>query len=172
MDYFKRKIYIPRVNVKDEAVGKIERWEAHRKAILHRGFTVAVFIGDKIICQHRKHLVFDGLFDLTASSHQKYIGGKLQNMSEAIYDCLKREWGMKESDISGLKFVKKAYYKAKSGEFWEHEVDHFYTARIIKAPRFNPEVAYGYSLFTAEDLNKPQINKLLAPWVKKLVVKI
>ncbi len=50
-DYYEKTLYIPRVNENDDILGKVERWEAHEKGILHRGFTVGLLHYGAMICQ-------------------------------------------------------------------------------------------------------------------------
>ena len=45
---------------------------------------------NKFVLQHRKHLAFDGYYDLTFSSHQIYVHSVLQTDEDAINETLKR----------------------------------------------------------------------------------
>ncbi len=117
MDYYKKTLYIPQVDKNDNVLGKVERWKAHREGILHRGFTVAVMFDDQVICQHRKHPVFGGYLDLTASSHPLYEGEKIQTFEDAVNNTLHREWGIKKSDLGEIQERGKVYYYSKHGEY-------------------------------------------------------
>lgn len=174
--YYKKKIMIAACDKKGNILGEIERWEAHEKGILHRAFTVALIYRDKLIIQHRKHPVFDGVFDVTSSSHQLYSNGRLQDTIEATYQCLKREWGITKDDL--LKQPKDfgtVYYKAKDkySIYTEHEVCSIVIATIKKLPQIVEEVSYGYSLATREELINPnaRLSQNLAPWVKVMIKK-
>ena len=46
--YYKQKQMIARVDRQGNILGQIEKWEAHRKGILHKAFTVAIIY--KNIC--------------------------------------------------------------------------------------------------------------------------
>lgn len=174
-NHYTKTLYIPRVNEADEITGKVERWEAHEKGILHRGFTVGLLYGDAMICQHRKHPVFDGFIDLTASSHQFYEGDVLQDPIVAVTNCLEREWDIRESELEGdIRLAGKVIYDSKHGKYIEHEVCHLYTARTNKLPAINPEYCYGYSVIPLSQLNEPDINpglRGLAPWVSEMIMK-
>ncbi len=175
MKYYQRKLFLAEVDKNDNSIGKIERWQAHRDGVLHRGFTAILTYQDNIVLQHRKHLAFDGYFDLTFSSHQIYKNKKLQTDLEAIYKALKREWNV---DKTGLmeepKFLGKFYYKAKDSHsiFTEHEIDYIYQAELKNIPIPNFDYAYGFKL-----INKLKIRNLklkignfeVAPWVKKII---
>ena len=175
MDFYKAKLFIAQVDKNDNVTGKVERWEAHKKGILHRGFTVALFYGDKIILQHRKHPVFDGVYDLTCSSHPYFIREKLQSVEEAVLNCLEREWNGSTYNGVSIKYKGKAYYKAKDNlsEYQEHEVCHFYIGQVSPAYRQaglspNFDFAYGFSLLTKKELMNPKLplKKSFAPWVQ------
>lgn len=157
-------------------VGEIERWGAHKKGILHRAFSIALIYKDRYILQHRKHIAFDGVYDLTSSSHQLMQDGKLQNTVESIYLTLEREWGLKKKDfVSKPHYEGVIYYKApdEKSEFTEHEMCDIYTVRIKKLPLPNFDFAYGFSLVTKEELTnkKGRIYPSLSPWVKKMIDK-
>ena len=170
MDYYKQTLYIPHVDKDDTVLGKVERWKAHREGILHRGFTVGVMFEDLFICQHRKHPVFGGYLDLTASSHPLYIGEKIQSFEEAVYNTLEREWSLKRDDLSEpLEEKGKAYYYSKHGEYIEHEMCYFFLTKATKLPLVNFEYAYGYSLLSLKDLEDTEAPYAgsVAPWVQE-----
>lgn len=173
-NFYKQKQMIARVDKKGNIIGKIEKWEAHRKGILHKAFSVTLTYKDKYMLQHRKHPAFDGVFDLTSSSHQIYIDDKLQSTIDAVFDCLEREWGIGKKDLIGNpKNLGTIYYKArdKNSEFTEHEMCEMLTVKLKKIPTPNYDFAYGSSLVTKEDLlnKKGRIYKFLAPWSIKAV---
>ena len=170
MDYYKKLIYIPHVDRKDRVLGPVERWKAHREGILHRGFTIGLLYKDFFICQHRKHPVFGGFFDLTASSHPQYKNKTLQTHENAVFQTLSREWNLSQEDLDGeIKEKGKVYYRSSFGKYIEHEICYFFTARVKKVPQVNYEFAYGFSLLTLSDLKdekSPYVNTV-APWVKQ-----
>lgn len=175
-DYYAEKQMIARVDRKGNIVGRVEKWEAHRLGILHRGLTVAVFFKDYLIIQHRKHPAFDGTFDITSSSHRLFINGKLQDTIDATYNALKRELNITKSDLiskpENLGFV---YYKAKDpkSEFTEHEIDDVLIVKVKKIPTPNLDYAYGLSFVKRNEVlnKKSRIYKNLAPWVKVMIKK-
>ncbi len=167
MDYYKKQLNLARISQSDKLIGTVERWRAHEKGILHRGFTAILIYDHQVLLQHRKHPAFDGLYDLTFSSHPIYINGKLQLIEEAIYSTLEREWNLTKKDLkTNLKYLDKFYYKAKDPKsiYTEHEVDYLYLAELNKLPNINKDFAYGFNLV--------EINKILdtkfCPWVKKI----
>lgn len=165
---------IARVNRKGEILGQIEKWEAHKKGILHKAFTVAIIYNNKLLVQHRKHVAFDGVLDVTISSHQLFVKGKLEDTFEATLNTLKREWNIDKKDlIKPLINEGSVYYKAKDkfSEFTEHEVCDLIVAEIktLKEPNF--DFAYGYSIVDKKDLSNKssRLYSQLAPWVKVMI---
>lgn len=175
-DYYKTQQMIAMVDRKGNIIGKIEKWEAHKKGILHRGFTAIVLFEDYLIIQHRKHPAFDAAFDITISSHQIFINGKLQDITDASYEALKRELNITRSDlISKPKKLGSIYYKSKDpkSEFTEHEIDDVLIVKVRKIPTPNFEFAYGLSLVKKNELlnKKSRIYNNLAPWIKTMLSK-
>ena len=177
MSYYKEEQFLAEVNEADEVIGKIEKWDAHKKGILHRGYTAIITFEDQLVLQHRKHPVFDNVFDFSFSSHQIYVKNKLQEGVVAVLEGLQREWGIHAEDvIDDIKLTKKLYYKAfddVSG-YYEHEVDHIYTVELGKLPEPNYEFAYGFFTLHRNNVDKledPRIQSLLAPWINVMLKK-
>jgi isopentenyldiphosphate isomerase len=170
MNYYKKVLYIPKVDKKDKIIGRVERWDAHEHGVLHRGFTVIVMEKEQVLLQHRKHLVFDNYIDLTASSHQVYVDSVLQTPAEAVFNSLNREWNItKEMFVEKEpKLIGKALYKSFDGTYTEHELCHLYLLNLNdKVPDPSKEFAYGYFKAKLKDiLNKDyKGTNGLAPWV-------
>lgn len=170
MDYYKKKLFLAEVDKNDNVIEKIERWKAHKEGILHRGFTAVLTYENRIVIQHRKHLAFDGFYDVTFSSHQIFDNDVLQTDLEAIGQTLKREWNIDRSGLTGTpKFLNKFYYKAKDPNsiFTEHEIDYIYQAGLKNPPSPNLDFAYGYFIMNKEQILKSEL--LFAPWVKDII---
>ena len=167
---------IARVDLKGNILGQIEKWEAHKKGILHKAFTVAIIYKDKLLVQHRKHVAFDGVFDVTISSHQLFIDDKLEDTIDATLKTLRREWNIgKKNLVKPIVNEGCVYYKAKDkySEFIEHEMCDLLIAEIktLQAPNF--DFAYGYSLVSKDELKRTtsRLYQNLAPWVKVMIRK-
>ena len=171
MDYYKRKQYIAEVDEKDTIVGKIEKWEAHKKGILHRGFTAILTVGDYLLLQYRKHPVFDNVLDLSFSSHQGYEGDNLQSDTDAVYEGLEREWGIQKKEaLADPRLIKKVYYKALDdvSGYTEHEIDYIFGVTLARMPVPNPDFAYGFMTVNKRDITKlcdVRLQSMYAPWV-------
>jgi len=175
MKYYQKKLFLAEVDKSDNIIGKIERWQAHKEGILHRGFTAILTYQDNIVLQHRKHLAFDGYYDLTFSSHQIYKNEKLQTDLEAIYETLKREWNIDKTGlVNEPKFLGKFYYKAKDSQsiYTEHEIDYIYKTELKALPTPNFDFAYGFKLINklkTRNLKLEIGNFKKAPWVKEII---
>lgn len=172
MNYFDQKQFIAQVDKEDKVIGKIEKWEAHKKGILHRAFTVAIYFENQILLQHRKHPVFDTVFDATISSHQIYLNNSLQRDEEAVLNTLQREWNIEKTNLAAMpEFKGTIYYQAKDplSEYTEHEMCRIYSCSIIDLKIPSLEFAYGFSLQKIEDLKNNALSPLFAPWVKKAI---
>lgn len=174
MDYLKKKLYIAQVNTYDEVTDKVERWEAHKQGLLHRAFTIAIAYKDTYILQHRKHPVFDQVFDVTISSHPVFTGELLQPTLDAVYATLDREWSIdKKSLHEAPKLKGKIYYKSKDphSRYTEHEICYVYTCRVETLTLPNLDFSYGFSLLPAKTIKdkKSPVHPLLAPWVQEMI---
>lgn len=171
MNYYNQKQYIARVNKKGEIFGKIEKWEAHKKGVLHKALSVALIYKGQYLLQHRKHPAFDGVFDLSSSTHQIYINEILQDTVEATINSLEREWGLTKNDFKKHPEINGTiYYRAKDPRsiFIEHEMCDMLSVEIKRLPKPNYEFSYGYSLVDKKTLTNKNslIYKNLAPWSK------
>lgn len=167
--YYSKKLFIPKVNNNDVFIEKIDRWEAHKNAILHRGFTAILKYQDKLILQLRKHIVFDNHWDLSFSSHPLVINNKIQKFEDAIKITYEREWFIEKEDLK-INFLDKYYYKEfdEKSRFYEHEINYLYLVKTNNLPKNNPEFSYDMKIIKINDLEK-ELNKLrLAPWVIKI----
>ncbi|PIR80046.1 MAG: hypothetical protein COU25_02350 [Candidatus Levybacteria bacterium CG10_big_fil_rev_8_21_14_0_10_35_13] len=172
--YYKQKQYIEKVNRGGKHLGYIEKWEAHKKGLLHRGFGIILLYKNFILLQHRKHPAFDGVLDLSSASHQLLENDKFESLTEAVINSLEREWNLKRKNITGkVKRLGHVYYKEKDPKsiYSEQEYCDVLIAKINKLPIPNLEFAYGYSLVTKEELynKKSRIYENLSPWGKKIV---
>lgn len=175
-NYYDEKQYIEKVDKKGKHLGFIEKWEAHKKGVLHRGFGVILVYKNYYLLQHRRHPAFDAVLDLSSASHQLQKRGDFENLNEAVINSLKREWNIKEEDLRGeIKNLGYVYYKSRDPKsiYTEHEYCDILIVEINKFPKPNLDFAYGYSLATKEELynKKSRIFENLSPWGKKMIEK-
>jgi isopentenyl-diphosphate delta-isomerase len=172
--YYKQKQIIGRADRHGKVLGEIEKWEAHKKGILHRAISVALIYKGLYVIQHRKHIAFDGTFDITVSSHQLMVKGQMEDTVECTLRALKREFLIDLKDLKKRPTIEGlVYYKAKDSksEFTEHEIDDILIAELKNIPTPNYEFAYGYSLVTKDELKRKnsRLYENLAPWVKVML---
>lgn len=174
MQYYQKIQYIARVDQNDKILMPVEKWETHKKGILHRGFTVILTYQNKIILQKRKHPVFDSVYDTSFSSHQLFISNALQDDITAVEEALQREWIIEKGTIVGKpKFLYSFYYKAKDpkSEYIEHEIDHLYSLELLQLPKPVLDYAYESICVSLSDLKQKnsKIFLSLAPWSKTII---
>ena len=174
MDYYKQKQYVGKVDKNGKHLGYVEKWDAHKKGILHRGFAIILVYKNYYLLQHRKHPAFDAVLDLSSASHQLLKNGKFENLEEAVIFSLKREWNLTKKDLVGkIKRLGFVYYKSKDPKsiYTEQEYCDILITKINELPNPNLEFAYGYSLATKDDISnkKGRIYEAFSPWAKKII---
>jgi isopentenyl-diphosphate delta-isomerase len=123
------------VDEQDNAIGLMEKMEAHRKAVLHRAFSVfAMNDRNEILLQRRALSKYHsgGLWTNTCCSHPRE--------GESIEDAAKRRLQEEMGFSCEVKRVFSFIYKAElDNELTEHELDHVLIARYNLDPMVNPE---------------------------------
>ena len=174
MDYYKQKQFIETVNKKGGHRGFMEKWDVHKKGVLHRGFAIILVYKKYFLLQHRKHPAFDAVMDLSSASHQLLRNNKFEDLDEAVIFSLKREWNIDKKDLAGrIKRLGFIYYKSKDPKsiYTEHEYCDVLTVKINKLPEPNFDFAYGYSLANKAEVynKKSRIYDSFSPWAKKII---
>ena len=138
------------VNDKDEQIGVMEKIEAHKKALLHRAFSVFIFndAGELMLQQRaadKDHSPL--LWTNTCCSHQKVGETNIQ----AGMRRLQEEMGFE----TALKDVCSFIYKAPfDNGLTEHEFDHVLTGVYNEEPKLNPDEAEAYKWMKLEEVKK------------------
>jgi len=158
------------VDDKDNILGYAPRSECHtEKGKRHRGFVILLYNKDKkILLQHRKHKLFDKLWDLATASHPLHVNEKNESYIEAASRRLKEEWRIEKVK---LKKIGAFNYFKEYGNHCENE----YCALIVGEHNgkldANPEVAYGFRWVSLEQLLS-EIEKnpeIFTPWLIEAV---
>jgi isopentenyl-diphosphate delta-isomerase len=121
------------VNEQDEQTGTMDKMEAHRKALLHRAFSVFIFNGKgEMLLQQRALGKYHspGLWTNTCCSHPR--PGEI--VEAAAVRRLREEMGI---DTSLHKIFDFIYRTEFDNGLTEHEFDHVYTG--IYDGRLNPD---------------------------------
>jgi isopentenyl-diphosphate delta-isomerase len=122
------------VDEKDVAIGSMSKMEVHRKALLHRAFSIFIFNskGDLLLQQRALNKYHSGgLWTNTCCSHP----GPGETVAAAAAKRLQEEMGF-------TCILEKAFVFTYKAEFdnglCEHEMDHVFVGTYDKDFRFNP----------------------------------
>ena len=136
------------VDQEDNAIGTMEKLEAHQKGVLHRAFSILLFNSKgEILLQKRSRLKYhsSSLWTNTCCSHPL----PSETMEEATRRKLKQEMGIDLQPEFTYKFV----YKVQlNNGLIEHECDHVFIGTFDGTPAINPE--------EVEDWKFSEINSL------------
>ncbi len=137
------------VNEFDEAIGEMEKMEAHEKGILHRAFSVFIF-NDKneLLLQKRASSKYHsgGLWSNSCCSHPR----SGEHVVDAGMRRLTEELGFSVPLTSSFSFI----YEAKlENDLIEHELDHVLIGRYSDEPIMNPEEVEDWKYMSLSDLH-------------------
>ncbi|WP_228450955.1 isopentenyl-diphosphate Delta-isomerase [Chryseolinea soli] len=165
------------VDERDNAVGTLEKMEAHRKGLLHRAFSIILFnTKGELLLQKRSPTKYHSasLWTNTCCSHPLPD----ESMADATRRRLKEEMGIDLQPEFAYKFI---YRAALDNNLVEHEYDHVYVgtfdgepvvnkdeveewkfmslALLREAVKQHPEA---YTAWFKLILNHPELNKIAA----------
>ena len=141
------KIEVILVDKEDNAIGKEEKVEAHKKALLHRAFSVFVFNSKKeLLLQKRAIGKYQsaGLWANTCCSHPR----KGEDLTSAAHRRLKEELGF-DCDIKEIFSFK---YKTRIGDLFENEYNHVLMGTCDAEPNPNPEEVESWKWIGIDEL--------------------
>jgi isopentenyl-diphosphate delta-isomerase len=154
----------------DNAVGVMEKLEAHQKGLLHRAFSVFIFSnGGKMLLQRRASSKYHsaGLWTNACCSHPR----PNENTLDAANRRLKEEMGL----VVKLTYKTRFTYSTKfDNDLVEHEVDHVFVGITDTDPIINVEEVESYIWMTTTDI-KDQLSinpDLFTSWFKIAMEKI
>lgn len=138
------------VNEMDEAIGTMEKMEAHEKGLLHRAFSILLFNSQgQLLLQKRAASKYHsaGLWTNTCCSHP--LPGEA--MEEAVRRKLKQEMGIDLQPEFAYKFI----YKAALGNgLTEHEYDHVFTGTFDGTPAINTTEVEAWTFISLKALRE------------------
>jgi isopentenyl-diphosphate delta-isomerase len=123
------------VDEKDNAIGLMEKMEAHQKGLLHRAFSIFLFNGKgEMLLQRRAHSKYHspGLWTNTCCSHP--MQGETLEM--AASRRLKEEMGMTCTMTKAFDFI---YRADLDNNLVEHEFDHVFFGTTNQVPNINAD---------------------------------
>lgn len=121
------------VDENDNAIGTMEKMEAHRMGLLHRAFSILIFNSKgQLLLQKRswKKYHSGGLWTNTCCSHPKPD----EDIQSAMRRKLKQEMGIDVKSQFSHKFI---YKVGLENNLTEHEYDHVYIGRYDGDPQIN-----------------------------------
>jgi isopentenyl-diphosphate delta-isomerase len=121
------------VDENDNAIGTMEKMEAHRRGLLHRAFSILIFNSKgQLLLQKRswKKYHSGGLWTNTCCSHPQPD----EHIEKAMRRKLKQEMGIDVETQFSHKFI---YKTDLENNLTEHEYDHVYIGRYDGEPEIN-----------------------------------
>ena len=138
------------VNERDEAIGLMEKMEAHEKGLLHRAFSIFIFNSEgEMLLQQRALSKYHspGLWTNACCSHPR----DGETILEAAHRRLSEEMGM-QTDLTVLThFIYKADF---DNGLTEHELDYVVKGITNENPTINPDEVNAFRWISMADLNK------------------
>ncbi len=141
------------VNEQDEEIGSIEKIEAHRKALLHRAFSVFIFNGKgEMLLQQRALSKYHspGLWTNTCCGHPR----PGEPVDAGAARRLKEEMGFEVPLKKIFDFVYKTEFENGLSEF---EFDHVFTGVYNQRPDPDPREVNDYCFRSSEDIERDLI---------------
>lgn len=138
------------VDENDNAVGTMEKIEAHKKGKLHRAFSVLIFNskGDILLQKRAKTKYHSGGLWTNACCSHPMPGEK---MEDAVRRRLKEEMGMDLQPEFSYKFI---YKTPLDQNLFEHEYDHVYVATFNGEPLINTDEVEDWKFVNVSWLQK------------------
>jgi isopentenyl-diphosphate delta-isomerase len=137
------------VDEADNAVGTMEKLEAHQKGVLHRAFSILLSNSKgEWLLQKRSWKKYHsaGLWTNTCCSHPR----PGETMEEATGRKLEQEMGIR----APLRFAYKFLYKTPLNDLTEHELDHVYIGVTDLEPQINADEVEDWRFASPEDVEK------------------
>lgn len=152
------------VDENDTPIGFMNKLEAHRKAHLHRAFSVFILNNkNEIMLQQRAHHKYHSplLWTNTCCSHQR----EGENNIEAGMRRLKEEMGFDTPLKELFHFIYKAPF---DNGLTEHELDHVMIGYYNQEPQINSEEVEDWKWMKIEDIktDMTQNPQLYTVWFK------
>lgn len=131
------------VDEQDKFIQYADRKSCHSgDGLHHRAFVVVLFNQhNQILLQKRKHMLWDGYWDVSAISHPLHLQDHDETYEEAGIRALQNEMGI--HDVK-LKKIGGFNYFAREGNYCENEYCAVLTGTYDKEVTPNPDAVYEY----------------------------
>ena len=140
--------FVVLVDEQDNAIGTMEKQQAHVEGVLHRAFSIFIFNSDKkLLLQKRASSKYHcgGMWTNTCCSHPR----ETENTIDAAHRRLKEEMGMQCELKPIFSFVYKAEFE---NGLTEHEFDHVFFGESNQTPTLNLEEVEDFRYVGMEEL--------------------
>jgi isopentenyl-diphosphate delta-isomerase len=138
------------VDERDEAIGTMEKMEAHRKGILHRAFSILLFNskGEVLLQKRAKEKYHSGgLWTNTCCSHPHPD----ETMQQATRRKLRQEMGIDLQPEFAYKFIYKAFL---DHDLIEYEYDHVFIGQFEGEPAINKDEVEDWKFVDLQELRE------------------
>ena len=141
--------FVVLVDEQDNAIGTMEKQQAHVEGVLHRAFSIFIFNSEKkLLLQKRASSKYHcgGLWTNTCCSHPR----ENETVLDAANRRLEEEMGMSCNLRSIFSFVYKAEFE---NGLTEHEFDHVFFGESNSTPTINLEEVEDFRYVGMEELH-------------------
>lgn len=141
--------FVITVDAEDRVLGAAEKMEAHRKALLHRAFSIFVFNSRNELLLHQRALGkyhSGGKWTNTCCGHPR----PGESTEDAANRRLQEEMGFDCTLQHRFTFTYKAHL---DNDLTEHEIDHVYFGQFDGIPALNPEEVMNYRWVSAQTIS-------------------
>jgi isopentenyl-diphosphate delta-isomerase len=153
------------VDKKNKVKGYARRPICHSgKGRMHRAFVAFIDTPKGIILQKRKHRLWDGFLDVSATSHCLRLAKRSESYFEAGQRCVKHELGLTPRFLAN---VGSYTYFAKHGKSCENEHCSVLIGYSEELPDPNPDCVYSLNYFSIDKLRLLSERKDITPWLRK-----
>jgi len=138
------------VNELDEAIGTMEKLEAHKQGVLHRAFSIFIFNdrNELLLQQRAPHKYHSGgLWTNTCCSHPRPD----ESIEQAAHRRLQEEMGFDCHMQKAFHFI---YKVDLDNDLVEHELDHVLIGQYNQQPQVNPHEATDAQFMTLANVQK------------------
>jgi isopentenyl-diphosphate delta-isomerase len=138
------------VDIHDNAIGTMEKMEAHRKGVLHRAFSILLFNsrGEMLLQKRSKSKYHSGgLWTNTCCSHPL----PHESINEATRKRLIHEMGIDVQPEFAFKFI---YKTDLDRNLIEHELDHVFIGTFDGIPSINEEEVEEWKFMNLSSIRK------------------
>lgn len=138
------------VNTKDEPIGLMPKMEAHKKAVLHRAFSVFIMNekGETMLQQRAQDKYHSPLlWTNTCCSHQRDGETNIQAGKRRLMEEMGFSTELKEL----FSFIYKAPF---DNGLTEHELDHVMMGHYNDSPQINPKEVEGWKWMQPSDIKQ------------------